>query len=70
MKSECYLIFTRKGIKRMSKRYPGKLLSGERACVIKIEVPDKYFDQPPAPKVLVVLEESKIIEPDVKVEQG
>jgi hypothetical protein len=67
MKDDVYLIITKRGVKKLTKRMP-TLGAHEYACKLTVSIPDSYFNRPMT-KVLLTLDEQQIIEPDVQIEQ-
>ena len=66
MKDEAYIVFNKKGIKKLVKNLP-RLKSGEYACLLKFSVDESNFVKPPLPVADLKIEQGFIIQEDVPV---
>lgn len=74
MRDSCWLIFNKRGLKRMSKgkrerytRVRPALAAGEYAVRVSVTVPDKVFEDRPIPEASITVPAEAVIEPVVTV---
>lgn len=76
MKDSCYLIFTKKGVRRIAKgrratwgpRERPALEAGEYAVFVTVIVPDAVFAPRTTPEATITVPEVAVIEPRVAVD--
>lgn len=66
MRDSCYLVFDRRGVRKMTKTAPD-LSSGQYAVKVNVGVPDGLFDRT-FPEVDIEVPEQAVIAPEVAVE--
>lgn len=74
MNDSAYLIFNKKGIVRLAKggrtwsRKRPALKAGEYAVLVRVIVPQRYFDERSLPSATLNIPEELILEPSVTME--
>lgn len=78
MKDSAFLIFDKRGLRRMVKSTTGPswkrthvrpaLKTGEYAVLVKVTVPDSAFAPAPTPEATIIVPDSAIVAPRVDVQ--